>query len=119
MNKKKIRIGFLITNDHQMKKVNQKLFNDATPTDVISIPIDDDLSSDQQILGEIVVNSDEVTRNATKHHHSYPVELARVVTHGVLHLLGYTDDTPDRRSAMQAIEDTIVKEMNPNEEVTE
>jgi len=95
-----------------MKKVNSIVFGRDATTDVISMPIMEkinlDKSKDIELCGEIVVNHDQVVRNAKEYEVSYEQELARVVAHGVLHIMGYTDDTEKARSAMKAIEDAVV-----------
>lgn len=68
------------------------------------------------LLGEVIVNKDEVLRNAEMYHVSYAQELARCVAHGVLHLMGYTDDTPQHKAAMSSIEDSVVSEFMSDQE---
>lgn len=106
-----ISISFWLTNDCEMRKLNKSVFKKGGTTDVISFNIDETLpDQSHQYLGEIVVNQDTVKRNADKYKVAYEQELARVVAHGVLHLLGYEDDTPDHQRAMRAIEDSVVKD---------
>ncbi len=108
---KPISVNFYLTNNKNMKKVNKRVFGKSTVTDVISIPLNEPFET-KEVLGEIIVNQDQVKINAKKFRVSYKEELARVVTHGVLHLLGDNDDTEISRRAMATIEDMIVKEIN-------
>lgn len=108
------KVQFTITNDKGMKKVNKLAFDEDTTTDVISFPVSKQMKEITGTLGELVINEDEVRRNAEKYSVSYEQELARVVSHGVLHLLGYEDDTEEKKQAMSAIEDSVVEQIESN-----
>ena len=70
----------------------------------------DAIKSIPKMAGEIIINEDEVRRNAREYNVSFEQEMARVVAHGVLHVYGYEDDTDKKRQAMKAIEDIVVQE---------
>lgn len=110
MKNKKVRVGFLVTSDRQMKVYNKRFFGKSNATDVISLPIGDELAGDE-VLGDLIIDRQQVARNARRYKVSYKHELARVVAHGVLHLMGMGDETPKARSAMQAIEEQVVSEL--------
>ena len=94
-----------------MRKLNARVFGKNSPTDVIAFPMSTQLSDQNEYLGEIVVDQDEVARNAKKYKVGYAQELARVVAHGVLHLVGYEDRSEVGKRAMRAVEDSVVKEV--------
>ncbi len=48
--------------------------------------------------------------NAEKFNQAYEKELARLIIHGVLHLLDYSDDSSKGKQAMSKIEDDILKQ---------
>ncbi|MCA9397877.1 rRNA maturation RNase YbeY [candidate division WWE3 bacterium] len=120
--------SFTIVDDDGIRRINKEWFNKDTSTDVISFSMiehqastttrtsenttenDLDILSPPKMAGEIVVNENEVQRNAEKFGVTFEQEMARVVAHGVLHLYGYEDDTDDKRNAMKAIEDLVVEE---------
>lgn len=113
-------IKFALIDDTKMTVLNHQWFGKDEPTDVISFPMQEGDNQttnsqqpmiNQQLLGEIVVDVEEVSRNAQTYNVSFAQELARVMAHGTLHLLGYTDDSEDRRSAMKSIEDAVVEEV--------
>jgi probable rRNA maturation factor len=106
-------ITFWLTGDRHMRSLNQKVFGHFEQTDVISFPINEEMKKTQtDYLGEIVVNQDEVARNATQFGVKYDEELARVVAHGVLHLLGYEDGTVQGKAAMKSVEDSVIKRIS-------
>ena len=60
-------------------------------------------------LGDVVISIDTASAQATKHGHSLSDELVVLLTHGVLHLLGFDDEPADARQQMAAAEDEILK----------
>jgi len=103
-------ISFVLTRDAAMKSLNKEVFGQDVTTDVISFPMNEDVN-DTTYTGEIVVNQDEVLRNAKTYGVTYEQELARVIAHGVLHLVGYDDDTRQHKAAMTAVEDSVIAEI--------
>ena len=67
----------------RIKKLNKKYLKRNYPTDVLSFP------EQEWGLGEIVICPFKVKKNAKKFNSSFKKELARVLIHGILHLLGY------------------------------
>lgn len=86
--KRVISITVSIVSDPEMKKLNRKYKGKNCPTDVLSFNIDENLPEGDFMLGEVVVNKDQAKRQAKDYGNSYEEELAALVEHGVLHLLG-------------------------------
>lgn len=114
------QFNVLITHDQNMRLLKKQWFGVDEVTDVISFASGAmmnkqiDKSTNRQmddVVGEIVVNEDEVRRNAEAFGVSFEQEMARVVAHGVLHVYGYQDDTKEGKAAMKAIEDTVVEKI--------
>jgi probable rRNA maturation factor len=57
--------------------------------------------------GEIVVSAQTAARCAVEHGHSVDAELALYIVHGLLHLNGYDDMTPEARKVMHAVQNRI------------
>jgi len=103
------QFNVLITHDQNMRLLKEQWFGVDEVTDVISFSTGNpNMQNNDDVVGEIVVNEDEVRRNAEAFGVSFEQEMARVVAHGVLHVYGYQDDTKEGKAAMKAIEDTIV-----------
>ena len=84
-------------------QLHQKFFNDPSPTDCISFPLDplDDKDSSYHILGEIFIcprAALEYDKNAAYE------ETTLYVVHGLLHLLGHDDVEAKKRRKMRAAE---------------
>lgn len=86
--------------------INKKFLNHNYATDVISF----DYSEGGEALdGEVVCSPEVAEENAERFGVEYLTELARIIVHGVLHLLGYDDQTAAERKRMKAIEDQLVE----------
>ncbi|MSQ22097.1 MAG: rRNA maturation RNase YbeY [Dehalococcoidia bacterium] len=57
---------------------------------------------EEGFAGEVIVSYPQCQRQAAEHGHSATQELALLITHGVLHLLGYDHATPEEEQAMNA-----------------
>jgi probable rRNA maturation factor len=67
-------------------------------------------------LGEVIISYPQAVIQAEEHCHSAEKEIVILLIHGVLHLLGYDHDIPERERAMKQRELTILKEIE--EQVT-
>jgi rRNA maturation RNase YbeY len=62
-------------------------------------------------LGDVVVSRDAVARQAREDGGGRREELARLLVHGVLHLLGWDHETPGERARMRRLENRLVVEV--------
>lgn len=83
----KLHFTVSITNDKQMKKLNEKHRGIKHSTDVLSFEIKEKLP-DGEWVGEVAVSKDYAKKQAKELGHSYEQEVAFLVAHGVMHLLG-------------------------------
>jgi len=74
-------LSIALVGQKRMRELNKKYRGKNQVTDVLAFPGDG--------LGEIVICSKEVRKNAKKFDSTFGKELARVLIHGILHLLGY------------------------------
>lgn len=109
--KKKRKIGdltFVFCSDSYLLNINQQYLKHNTYTDIITF----DYSKDDKVLpisGDIFISIDRVKENAEKYGASFEFELHRIVIHGILHLLGYTDKTKKAKIEMTKEEDACLK----------
>ena len=68
----------------------------------------EDLPEGYYFLGDVVVSLDQVKKQAKKFKATEAEELARVVAHGVLHLLGYKDKSKEQKAKIKKGEDKIL-----------
>lgn len=117
-------VDVLITNDEAIHQVNLDMRGVDRSTDVLSFPEfdltpgqlpeaeDADPGTGMMPLGDMVISWEHVTAQAKEYGHSNRRELAYLVVHSVLHLLGYDhlDEGPQKKQ-MRAREEAILAEL--------
>ena len=117
-------VDVLITNDENIHQVNLDMRDVDRSTDVLSFPEfdltpgqlpeaeDADPGTGLVPLGDMVISWEHVTAQAKEYGHSNRRELAYLVVHSVLHLLGYDhlDEGPQKKQ-MRAREEAILAEL--------
>jgi len=84
--------------------MNKKYLNHSTYTDILTF----DLSETRRISGEIYISVDRVKDNAKRFGQTFQHELRRVIAHGALHLIGYSDKTLSEKSQMRSKEEAYL-----------
>ena len=107
--RKKKEISIALVDIKRMAKLNEKFRGVKEPTDVLAFPLGGEFVSTESLLGEVVISIDKAEEQARERGHSLESELALLTVHGVLHLLGYTDEDEDKRKIMQAKENKILR----------
>jgi len=105
-------VSVVFVDDPTISEIHREYFDDASPTDVITFPFDEDLASldphdvagRAPLLGELVVSVETAKREALRRKVSPEQEAGLYVIHGVLHLLGYDDRSPDETRKMRRAE---------------
>lgn len=96
-------VSVALVDDRKIRELNQRYRGVDHATDVLAFPLQDggppSRAGRQTLLGDVVVSLETAQRQAAERHHRLPLELAHLVAHGVLHLLGYNDG--DEASAAQ------------------
>ncbi len=95
-------IEISIVDDDAIARIHGEYLNDPTATDVITFPHGDG-------LGEIIVSADTAAAYASKHGLETSRELFRYIVHGLVHLHGYLDSTPQLRAELFAVQEPIVE----------
>jgi len=106
-------VTILISDDNQLRQLNQQFLGINEPTDVLSFPaghIDPDTNT--LYLGDIVISYPRALDQATGAGHPVLDELKLLVVHGMLHLLGYDHADAEDEAIMWAAQDSILKRLN-------
>ena len=82
---KKIGLSIALVGQARIKELNKKYRRKDKATDVLSFQYDNS--------GEVVICLKEVKKNAEEFKSTFKKELARILIHGILHVLGYTHQT--------------------------
>ena len=100
-----------MVDDAGIHEINKQYRNIDAPTDVISfagIDAEDDRSLPYE-LGDIFINKDRVISQAAEYGHTEVREFAFLVTHGMLHLLGYDHMNEEDEKVMFSLQDKILE----------
>jgi probable rRNA maturation factor len=109
------QLSVLLTGDDQLRELNRLYAGDDHATDVLSFSLREGeafISPDQtDRLGEVIVSYDTAARQAEAAGHHAEDEIAHLLVHGVLHLLGYDHAEPDDETKMRAHERRVLSEL--------
>ena len=110
-----IELGIWITNEAEIRELNRTYRHVDSSTDVLSFGSDDDepfvrAPGAPRHLGDIAISFPHVVRQAEEYGHSRERELAYLLVHGVLHVLGYDHEDPEDARAMRAHEEQALGE---------
>lgn len=93
-------LNFMFSTDDYVRDMNKQHLNHDYCTDILTFPY----PSGQGICGDILISIDRVKDNANHHNTSKLDETHRVMAHGVLHLIGQDDSSPELQAAMRTKE---------------
>lgn len=82
-----------------MLKLNKTYLAHDHDTDVIAFPYSKNPGRGEP-FGDIYISAHQARRQAAEQGHGVLREVLTLAVHGTLHLLGYRDDTPQRKAAM-------------------
>ena len=111
ISKKKRKTGnitFIFCSDNFLLNINKQYLNHDTFTDIITFDYSEE-NIKQAISGDVFISIDRVRENAVMYSKSFENELHRVIIHGILHLLGYTDKTKIAKEGMTKQENSCLK----------
>lgn len=94
-------LSFIFSSDDFILNINKEYLDHDFYTDIITF----DYRENDTISGDIFISIDRVKENAQTLSIPFLDELHRVIIHGVLHILGYKDKSPEEESIMRAKED--------------
>ena len=112
-----LEIYVTLTNNEKIHQTNKETRNVDRPTDVLSFPmferdevpmLKEENKEEPDILGDIIVSIEKVKEQAEEYGHSFERELAYLVTHGMLHLLGYDHMIEEEKVQMRKREEEIL-----------
>jgi probable rRNA maturation factor len=98
---KLLEINFIFCSDDYLLKINEEFLNHSTYTDIITF---DNSEKTGHILADIFISIERILENAAQFNTVVTDELHRVLIHGTLHLLGYTDKPKTKKVLMTAME---------------
>ena len=95
-------LNYIFCSDSYLLTINQQYLDHDTYTDIITF---DNSEKPGMIEGDIFISIDRIRENAEQFATGEANELHRVIIHGALHLLGYTDKAAVAKKTMTGKED--------------
>jgi len=100
-------INYIFCSDERELEVNRQFLGHDYYTDVITF----DYTSGKTLNGDIFISLETVRSNAEMMGVSFDAELLRIIIHGVLHLTGQGDKTPETKAEMTAKEEKALAKL--------
>ena len=110
-------ITVMLVTDDDITRYNERFLDRAGPTDVLAFPLEslqpgevpDRSPSDPPInLGDVIISPDYVRRQAMDNGSEFGDEMALMVVHGVLHLMGWDHADDEQAEEMEAHERSLL-----------
>ena len=114
------KVDITLVDDSAIQELNRTYRGIDSPTDVLSFPIIEgcegqinpevgDYDEDgHALLGDIIISLETAIKQAEEYGHSFERELAFLVTHGMLHLLGFDHEEEEEEKKMLAEQEKVL-----------
>ena len=111
---RRAELSVLMTGDAEVRRLNRSYRKKDSTTDVLSFPLLEgrNMWNDQKagiLLGDVVISVPRTRRQALENGREFRAELALLLTHGILHLLGFDHVTVRQEKKMFALQDRLLK----------
>ena len=105
-------VSIALVDDAYIRVLNREYRGVDQPTDVLAFPMENDGSArSDPALGDIVISLERAREQARQFKHPIRREVALLAVHGLLHLLGYEDDTEAGASAMWSKQKQLLEQI--------
>jgi len=95
-----VEVSVALVDDAYIRELNREYRGVHHPTDVLGFPLEEEVETPIRMLGDIVISVERAREQARQYNHSLRRELALLAIHGLLHLLGYEDETDEGAAMM-------------------
>ena len=107
-------LSLLVVGDHLMRRLNGRYRRKAVTTDVLAFPMREAPGPNPLLLGDVVISLPQAARQARAQNVPLNRELAQLLVHGILHLLGYDHErSPADAHRMQRKERAVLSAVSP------
>lgn len=105
-----VEFNVIFVDINKIHEINKTYRGIDRPTDVISFALEDnlDIELDHRVLGDIYICLEKAHLQAEEYNHSFLRELAFLMIHGLLHLLGYDHMKEEEEKIMFAKQEEIL-----------
>jgi diacylglycerol kinase (ATP) len=105
-------VTIVLTGENTIQDLNRRFADLDSPTDVLAFPNGDiDPETDETYFGDVVIAVPIAQAQANAASHPLETELALLIVHGILHLLGYDHSKPDELERMESRQTIILTDL--------
>jgi rRNA maturation RNase YbeY len=105
-------LSLVLIGNSEMRKLNAKYRRKDYPTDVLSFPMEDAGTPAARLLGDVIISVEKAREQAKQRGRTPDQELATLLIHGIVHLLGYDHERSAKDArAMKRLEDKIYRQL--------
>ena len=106
-------LNYIFCSDDYLLEINKQSLGHDYYTDIITFDNSEDYdgtgsSYEGKINGDIFISIDTVRNNGEQYGEGFDKELKRVIAHGLLHIIGFDDTTPEAESEMHRQEEAAI-----------
>jgi probable rRNA maturation factor len=114
---KETEVTLIFVDEEEMSSYNERFLNRTGPTDVLAFPVEDllpgvapdaDPTGPPLMIGDVIIAPAYVKRQSIELEVGFDDEMALMVTHGILHLMGYDHQVDEDASTMEGRETEIL-----------
>ena len=98
------RLEYNFVDSEKMHSLNKDFLNHDTDTDIITF----DYSKSKTIIAEVFISIETMIKNASENMQSVENESFRLLSHGLLHCMGYKDRTGEEKAIMRKKEEEFI-----------
>lgn len=109
--KEDMEVSVALVGDAEIREWNKTYRGKDAPTDILAFPAGEE-ELESGFLGEILIDQQQVARQAPDFGNTAEEEFLFILVHGLLHLLGYTDQTEGDKKEMIELGRNLIKELN-------
>ena len=107
VNKETGNINFIFTSDKHLLKINKEYLSHKYYTDIITF----NYCENEIVSGDIFISIETVKNNSSRFNVTIIEELHRVIIHGILHLLGFDDQSDEEKAVMREKENYYLERL--------
>lgn len=121
LDNKNVYINIILTDPKNIKNTNKRYRNIDKETDVLSFPMfeKDEIvklkknkSKIPEVLGDIMISTQRVMKQAEEYGHSFERELSYMLVHGFYHIIGYDHIEEEDKVKMREKEENILEKLS-------
>jgi probable rRNA maturation factor len=121
-----IELSIILCNNLQIKRINKKFRKIDKPTNILSFANLDEINIQKNglnktigrsqfiFLGELILSYEYIQNELRFNHKNFFHHLTHLLTHGILHLIGFDHEDQNMANKMENLEIKILKKLNIN-----